>query len=289
MKIAITTDSNSGILPEEYKSQGVYVLAMPFLVDSEPYFENVNLTQERFYELLKNNVSVSTSQPSIGDLADLWTDVLKEYDALIHIPMSSGLSQSCAAATNLAKDFDNRVYVVDNRRISVTQKESVLDALKLREAGKTPDEIKAYLETTAGDSTIYIAVDTMKYLKRGGRVTPTAAMIGTILKIKPVLQIHGDKLDKFGVVRSTQKAKDMMIEAIKTDLASQLSTYAKNGEIALAVAHTANFAEAEKFRDELKAAFPNIPFRFCEPLPLSISCHIGPGAIAVAATRIIKE
>lgn len=288
MKIAITTDSNSGILPDEYKSQGVYVLAMPFLVDSDPYFENVNLTQERFYELLKNNVSVSTSQPSIGDLADLWTDVLKEYDALIHIPMSSGLSQSCAAATNLAKEFDNKVYVVDNRRISVTQKESVLDALKLREAGKTPDEIKAYLETTAGDSTIYIAVDTMKYLKRGGRVTPTAAMIGTILKIKPVLQIHGDKLDKFGVVRSTQKAKDMMIEAIKTDLASQLSAYVKNGEIALAVAHTANFAEAEKFCDELKAAFPNIPFHFCEPLPLSISCHIGPGAIAVAATRIIK-
>ena len=287
-KIAIVTDSNSGILAEEFKDQGVHVIPMPFLVNGEPYLENITLTQEKFYELLESNASVSTSQPSIGDLMELWDALLKEYDQLLHIPMSSGLSHSCATASTLAKDYNGKVLVIDNKRISVTLKESVLEAVKLRDAGKTAEEIKEYLENTSRYSSIYIAVDTMKYLKKGGRVTAGAAMIGTILKIKPVLQIHGDKLDKYALVRGLQKAKDAMKSAVKADLEGEYAEYVKKGEMTISVAHTNCEADALAFAEELKAAFPNSPFRYCNPLSLSVSCHIGPGAVAVALTRIAK-
>lgn len=287
-KIAIVTDSNSGILSEELKEHGVYVVPMPFLVNGVPYLENITLTQEKFYELLSTNASVSTSQPSIGDLTELWDELLKEYDQLLHIPMSSGLSQSCATAGTTAKDYDGRVLVVDNKRISVTQKESVLEAIKLRDEGKTAEEIKEYLEKTGKYSSIYIAVDTMKHLKKGGRVTAGAAMIGTILKIKPVLQIHGDKLDKYALVRGLQKAKEAMKAAVKNDLEGEYAEYVKKGEMTISVAHTNCEADALTFVEELKTAFPNIPFRYCDPLSLSVSCHIGPGAVAVAITRIAK-
>ena len=287
-KIAIVTDSNSGILSEELKNCGVYVVPMPFLVNGVPYLENISLTQEKFYELLNANASVLTSQPSIGDLTDLWDALLKEYDQLLHIPMSSGLSQSCATAGTIAKDYDGRVLVIDNKRISVTQKESILEAIKLRDEGKTAEEIKEYLEKTGRYSSIYIAVDTMKYLKKGGRVTAGAAMIGTILKIKPVLQIHGDKLDKYALVRGLQKAKETMKTAIKNDLEGEYAEYVQKGEMTISVAHTNCEADALAFAEELKTAFPNIPFRYCDPLSLSVSCHIGPGAVAVAITRIAK-
>ena len=195
-KTAIVTDSNSGITQREGKEAGIFVLPMPFLINDTSYFEDINLTQEEFYVHLRDAAAnVSTSQPSIGDLLDFWNDILKEYDEIVHIPMSSGLSQSCATATALAKDFGGKIHVVNNQRISVTLKESVFDALKLRDQGKTAVEIKDYLEQTRLDSSIYIALDTMKYLKKGGRVTPAAAAIGSILKIKPVLQIQGEKLD----------------------------------------------------------------------------------------------
>jgi DegV family protein with EDD domain len=287
-RIAIVTDSNSGVLSEELKDYGVYVVPMPFLVNGVPYLENITLTQEKFYELLNTNASVSTSQPSIGDLTELWDEVLKEYDQLLHIPMSSGLSQSCATAGTIAKDYNGRVLVVDNKRISVTQKESVLDAIKLRDEGKTAEEIKAHLEETSRYSSIYIAVDTMKHLKKGGRVTAGAAMIGTILKIKPVLQIHGDKLDKYALVRGLQKAKETMKAAVKNDLEGEYAEFVKKGEMTISVAHTNCEADALAFVEELKAAFPNIQFRYCDPLSLSVSCHIGPGALAVAVTRIQK-
>ena len=287
-KIAIATDSNSGILPAEAKELGVFLLPMPFLVNGEPYFENMNLSQADFYRLLALNANVSTSQPSIGDLSDFWTEILKDYDSIVYIPMSSGLSQSCATATNIAKEFGGKVFVVDNRRISVTQKDSVFDALALREQGKTAEEITDYLTKTAEDSSIYIAVDTMKYLKKGGRVTPAAAMIGSILKIKPVLQIQGQRLDKFALARSLQKAKETMKSAIKTDLENRFADFVKAGEMVLDVAYTENNAEALLFMEELKTAFPNIAVRTCNALPLSVSCHIGPGALAVAATRVIK-
>ena len=286
IKVAIVTDSNSGLL-EKNAPEGVFVLPMPFLINGEPYLENINLTQEEFYQLLDAQTNVSTSQPSIGDVTDLWTELLKEYDEIVHIPMSSGLSQSCSTAENLAKEFSGKVFVVDNHRISVTLKHSIMDAVKLRAQGKSGTEIKKYLEETAFDGSIYIAVDTMKYLKKGGRVTPAAAMIGTILKLKPILQIHGDKLDKYALPRNMLKAKDVMKQAVKEDIENAYAKYAANGELELSVAYTDNKAEGERFVEEIKAFFPNIHIRFCEPLSLSISCHIGPGALGVAITRVL--
>jgi hypothetical protein len=287
-KTAIVTDSNSGITQKEGKELGIFVLPMPFLIDDASYFEDIDLTQEEFYVRLSGDSNVSTSQPSIGDVSELWSDILKNYDELVHIPMSSGLSQSCATATALAKDFGGKVHVVNNQRISITQKESVFDALKLLEKGKTGREIKEYLEKTRFDSSIYISLDTMKYLKKGGRVTPAAAAIGSILKIKPVLQIQGEKLDKFALARSLIKAKETMKNAIQKDLQARFKNFAENGEMTISVAHTANDEEAKIFVEELKGLFPDIPFRFSDPLSLSVACHIGPGALAVACTRVIK-
>lgn len=287
-KTAIVTDSNSGITQKEGKELGIFVLPMPFLINDTPYFEDINLTQAEFYAHLKGDASVSTSQPSIGDLLDFWNDILRTYDEIVHIPMSSGLSQSCATATALAKDFGGRVHVVNNQRISVTQKESVFDAIKLLEKDRTASEIKAYLEDTKFDSSIYISLDTMKYLKKGGRVTPAAAAIGSILKIKPVLQIQGERLDKFALVRSTAKAKETMKNAVLHDLQTRFKTYAENGEMTISSAHTENFEELKTFNKELKEMFPNVPIRFSDPLSLSVACHIGPGSLAVTCTRIIK-
>lgn len=287
-KIAIITDSNSGITPDEANSLGVYLVPMPFLVNGEPYLENVNLSQEKFYELLKTGDNVSTSQPSLGDVAELWQEVLKTHDELVYIPMSSGLSQSCANAKNMANEYGGKVFVVDNHRISVTQKESVFDAVKLRERGKDGKQICNYLEETASEASIYIAVDTMKYLKKGGRVTPAAAMIGTILKLNPVLQIQGEKLDKYALTRGMHKARETMKLAIKKDIETTYAKYAENGELYLYVAHTANEENAKQFAQELQEMFPNIPFRFCDPLALSISCHTGPGALGVGCCRFLK-
>lgn len=287
-KIAVTTDSNSGIMPDELKNEGVFILPMPFLIDNAAYYENINLSQDEFYALLDKQSSVSTSQPSPADMAEFWTGILKEYDEIIHIPMSSGLSQSCASAALAAQDFNGKVYVVDNRRISVTLKESIFNALTLRAQGKTAAEIKEFLVETAGDASIYIAVDTMKYLKKGGRVTPAAAMIGTILKIKPVLRLQGEKLDRFALSKSISKAKEVMKNAMKHDLSGRLASLAENGELGISVAYTNNRAEAELFLEEIKSSFPNLPVRFCDALSLSVACHIGPGALAIAASRIVK-
>ena len=285
-KIAIVTDSNSGIGKDA--PEGVFVVPMPFLINDEDYFENINLSQEEFYKLLSEDANVSTSQPSIGNLSDFWTDILKDYDEIVHIPMSSGLSNSCATATNLANDFDGRVYVVDNHRVSISLKESVYDAVKLREAGKTAAEIKNYLVNTSADSSIYIAVDTMKFLKKGGRVTPAAAMIGSILKIKPILQIHGEKLDKYMLARGSIKAREILKEALKKDLEGKFAEYTIKGEMCVSVAYTDNPAEAEKFMAEFQEMMPDIPVHFNDPLPLSVTCHIGPGALGVACTRFMK-
>jgi DegV family protein with EDD domain len=285
-KIAIVTDSNSGInndLPE-----GVFVVPMPCLINDEDYFEGINLSYEDFYKMLAEDATVSTSQPSIGNLSDFWTDILKEYDEIVHIPMSSGLSQACATATNLAKDFGGRVFVVDNHRVSITLKESVFDAIKLREQGKTSAEIQKYLVETSADSAIYIAVETMKYLKKCGRVTPAAAMIGSILKIKPVLQIHGEKLDRYMLARGSIKAREVLKEALKKELETQFASYTAKGEMCVSVAYTDNIQEAEKFIEEFKALMPSVPLHFTDPLPLSVSCHIGPGALGVSCSRFVK-
>lgn len=287
-KVAITTDSNSGITFEESRKTDVFVLPMPILIDGTLFFEGINLSQTEFYQKLSAGADVSTSQPSPGELIEFWTEILKEYDEIVHIPMSSGLSQSCATAAMLAKEFDNKVFVVDNRRISVTMKQSVYDACALREREFSAAEIKEYLEKTANDSSIYIAVDTMKYLKKGGRVTPAAAAIGSILKIKPILQIHGAKLDKYALARGNLKAKELIKQAMSRDLSTVFSSFVQKGEMALYVAHTDNEEQALAFQTELKKDFPDIAVTLCDPLSLSVSCHIGPGALALACARMVK-
>ena len=284
-KIRIVTDSNSGITQEEAKKLGVFVVPMPFLINGEEYYEDINLTQEQFYVHLRGDASVSTSQPSIASVMELWDELLKEDCEIVHIPMSSGLSETCHTAQSLAKEYNGKVHVVDNQRISVTQKQSVLDALKLAENGISASQIKEILEQTKRDSSIYIALDTLKYLKKGGRLTPAAALIGSILRIKPVLQIQGEKLDAFKKVLSLKQAKQEMIGAIRHDLSTRFAQFRANGEMTLSVAHTDNFAEADTFRKELEQLFPDVPVLFVDPLSLSVSCHIGPGALAVTATR----
>ncbi len=286
--VRIVTDSNSGITQAEAEKLGISVLPMPFLIDGEQHFEDIDLTQTQFYEHLGGEASVSTSQPSPEAVTDLWDELLKTYDEIVHIPMSSGLSESCHTAMGLAKDYGGRVFVVDNQRISITQKQSVEDALTLAQQGKSGAEIAEILTKTKFDSSIYISLDTLKYLKKGGRLTPAAALIGTILKIKPVLQIQGEKLDAFKKVHSLKQAKTVMIEAIKHDFSTRFAELVKQGEMMIAVAHTANDEEAELFKQELIEAFPGVPFKYVDPLSLSVSCHIGPGALAVACARIVK-
>ncbi len=285
-KVRIVTDSNSGITQAEAKTLGVSVIPMPFLINGEDYLEDVNLTQEEFYRHLEGEATVSTSQPAVATVTDLWDSLLAEGEdvEIVHIPMSSGLSESCRTAQSLAKAYGKRVCVVDNQRISVTQKQSVLDALKLAGEGKSAQEIADYLTTTKLESSIYIALDTLKYLKKGGRLTPAAALVGSILRIKPVLQIQGDKLDAYKKVHSLSQAKQVMIEAMRGDLNTRFKESAIQGKMRLFIAHTNFYAEAETFRKELEAIFPNIPVTLVDPLSLSVSCHIGPGALAVAAS-----
>lgn len=287
-KIRIVTDSNSGITQSEAEKLGISVIPMPFLIDGEEYFEDINLTQEQFYEHLRRDAAVSTSQPSVASVTELWDKLLKEDCEIVHIPMSSGLSETCHTAQNLAKEYGGKVHVVDNQRISVTQKQSVFDAMKLAATGRSGAEIAEYLTATKFDSSIYISLDTLKYLKKGGRLTHAAALIGTILKIKPVLQIQGEKLDAFKKVHSLKQAKQEMIAAIRNDLATRFAQFRKDGEMTISVAHTDNYAEAETFRNELQEIFPDVPVTYVDPLSLSVSCHIGPGALAVTATRILK-
>ena len=284
MKTAIVTDSNSGITQKEAKELGIFVVPMPFLIDGEQFFEDISLSQEEFYEKLKSDAQVSTSQPSAFDVGELWTEILKDYDKIIHIPMSSGLSQTCATLDNLAKtEYAGKVYVIDNQRISVTQRQSVMDSLAMSREGKTAEEIRDYLLDTKMQASIYIMVDTLKYLKKGGRLTPAVAAIGTLLKIKPVLQIQGYKLDQFAKVRKLADAKKTMISALAKNLDERFADLRKAGKMTVAIAHTENFDEAKVFAEELKIAFPDVEFTYINPLSLSVSCHIGPGALACAA------
>ncbi len=285
MKTAIVTDSNSGITQSLAKEMGVYVVPMPVLIDGEQYFEDISLTQEQFYEKLKSDAQVSTSQPSAYDVGELWTGLLKEYDKIIHIPMSSGLSETCHTLSHLAEtEFAGKVYVIDNQRISITMRQSVVDAKNMLAEGKSAEQVRDFLMETKMQSSIYIMVDTLKYLKKGGRLTPAVAAIGTLLKIKPVLQIQGEKLDQFKKVRKVADAKTVMIEALKSAFETRFKELRAAGKMTIAVAHTQNFEEAEIFKGELMQAFPDVEFTYIDPLSLSVSCHIGPGALACAAT-----
>lgn len=289
MKIAVVTDSNSGITQAQAKEMGVAVLPMPFMIDGETYYEDITLTREQFYQRLKDNADIATSQPTPDSIPKMWDKLLKEYDQIIHIPMSSGLSGSCSTAMMLAgeDEYEGKVFVVDNRRISVTQYQSVKDAQMLAAMGMDGTQIKKRLEETAADSVIFITVDTLKYLKKGGRITPAAAALGTLLKIKPVLIILGEKLDSFAKARTMKQAKTMMMNAIQKELDGRLhDSECRNCH--LAIAHTDNEEAALEFKKEVEERFPNADV-YMAPLSLSIACHIGPGSLAVTATRKMEE
>ena len=289
MKIAVVTDSNSGITQAQAKEMGVAVLPMPFMIDGETYYEDITLTQEQFYQRLKDNADIATSQPTPDSILKMWDKLLKEYDQIIHIPMSSGLSGSCSTAMMLAgeDEYEGKVFVVDNRRISVTQYQSVKDAQMLAAMGMDGTQIKKRLEKTAADSVIFITVDTLKYLKKGGRITSAAAALGTLLKIKPVLIILGEKLDSFAKARTMKQAKTMMMNAIQKELDGRLhDSECRNCH--LAIAHTDNEEAALEFKKEVEERFPNADV-YMAPLSLSIACHIGPGSLAVTATRKMEE
>lgn len=289
MKIAIVTDSNSGITQEEAQKLGIFVLPMPMLINGDTYYEGTSMTQEKFYELLSQDADVSTSQPNIEDLTEFWTNILRDHDEIVHIPMSSGLSGSCATAEMLAKDFDGKVTVVDNHRISVTLRSCVWDAIELVKEGKSASEIKKILEEYGEKSSIYIMVDTMKYLKKGGRVTPTAAMIGTVLNIKPVLQIQGGALDAYAKVRGNKAAVESMLDAVRKDLSTRFKSSADNGRVKLFVAHSNNEEEAREFAKTIEKTFEGLKVASIDPLSLSVACHIGSGSLAVGCTEDISD
>ena len=286
-KTAIVTDSNAGILPEEAEEKQIFMLPMPFMIDGKDYLENVNLTSGAFYQMMKENKSISTSQPAPGDVLALWDKVLEEYEELVYIPMSSGLSASCQSAYMLSKDYEGRVQVVDNRRISVTQKSAVYDALALAEKGKSASEIRNILELDGDNSSIYIMLDTLYYLKRGGRITPAAAAIGTVLRLKPVLQIQGSLLDAFAKARTINHAKTTMINAVRSDMENRFGG-ADPENCSLFIAHTDNGEMAMQFKAEVEAAFPGFRVDELDPLSLVISCHIGPGSLALACCKKLR-
>ena len=285
-KIAVMTDSNSGISQEEAAQLGVVVIPMPFTIDNVDYYEGINLSQKEFYELLKNGGEVTTSQPSPDSVMDAWDKALKTYDEVVYIPMSSGLSGSCQTAFMLAQDYDNKVFVVDNQRISVTLRQSVYDALNLAAKGMDGAQIRDILIKDKFNSSSYIMLDTLKYLKKGGRITPAAAAFGELLKIKPVLQIQGEKLDAFAKARTISSGKSIMFNAIRDDAEKRFGGLDPDN-VDIFVAYT-DGCDVDEYLKEIEAEFPGFKVEYHDPLSLSISCHIGPGAIAIACNKKLK-
>ena len=285
--VAIVTDSNSGISQAEGKELGIYVIPMPCLVDGKLYYENVDITKEQFYHFMESDADLTTSQPSPGDVMDLWDKLLKEYDEIVHIPMSSGLSASCSTAMGLAQDYDGKVQVVNNQRISVTMQQSVMDAKHLAATGKSAAQIKEILEKEALESSIYLVVDTLKYLKKGGRITPAAALLGSALNLKPLLQIQGEKLDAYKKVRGMKAAKKNMLDAMKKDVEGRFADYVAKGQLKLHVAYTTDEETAKQWMEEVQNAFPDLTITRMDPLSFSITCHTGPGVLANAASHAL--
>lgn len=283
-KIAIMTDSNSGITQKEAEVLRIRVLPMPFLIDGETFFEEISLTQEQFYERLAQDVDISTSQPSPEDVTKAWEELLEENESIVYIPMSSGLSGSCQTAIMLADDYEGKVQVVDNQRISVTQRQSVLDAIELAKEGKTAVQIKEILEANKFESSIYIMLDTLKYLKKGGRITPAAAALGSALRLKPVLQIQVEKLDAFSIARTKKQGVSKMLAAIEEDIKTRFGGLDNMENIHMEVAHTVNEEAALELVEMIKERF-GVETVDMYPLSLSISCHIGAGSLAVACSK----
>ena len=283
-KIAIVTDSNSGITAEEAERLGVHILPMPFCINGKTFYEDTDLTQQRFFAELKPQDLISTSQPSLVSVLQLWHALLQEYDEIVHIPMSSALSGEYSAACALAADFSGRIFVVDNQRISATQRQSVLDAAALAEEGRDGAWIKAFLEKHRFESSIYVMVNSLEYLKRGGRITPAAAAIGTLLRLRPVLQIQGDKLDSYACARSIRQARDIMARAILHDCRMRFDAGEHAEKVSFAIAYSGSGEEAVRFRDFLQNLFPGHLIRTAA-LTLSIACHVGPGALGLSCCK----
>ena len=284
MKIAILTDTNSGIYEEEAEKMGIFVMPMPVIIEDETFYEGSNLTEEEFLEALTSGKKVSTSQPAPGDLLDTWDDLLKKYDQVVYIPMSSGLSHSCSAAMAIAREYEGRVFVIDNHRISVTLRQSVITAKAMAMEEKDADEIKSFLEAEAFRSSIYISVNTLEYLKKGGRITPAAAMIGSVLNIKPVLTIQGEKLDSFAKVRGNmKKCEQRMMEAVKADIQDRFSDVPeKYLHIGTAGAGLSPDGKRE-WMEMITKAFPKADVYY-NPLSASIATHTGPGAVGLGVS-----
>jgi len=280
-KVAIMTDSNSGITQEEAKGLGMFVLPMPFIINGEEFLEGAGLTHDMFFEKQIADADIKTSQPSPASVTDMWDDILKEYDEVVHIPMASGLSESCNTAKMLAGDYEGKVYVVDNKRILITQRRSVLDAVELAKKGISGAQIKKHLEQDSSNSGIYFMVNTMKYLKKGGRVTPAAALIGSMLNIKPVLTFQGGKIDRHAKPRGVTQAKKAIIDAVKSDFEKYGFT---PDNVWLDMTYTYDLDAHLAFEKEVKAEFPGFEI-VSKPISLSIATHIGPGVIAIGYTK----
>ena len=287
MKVGIVTDTNSGMTQEEGKKYGIHILPMPFMIDGEIYHEGVNLSHEEFYRMQEEGADITTSQPSPEEVLGLWKELLETYDQLVHNPMSSSLSSSCQTAMMLAQEYEDRVFVVDNQRISITQRQSALDGKMMADRGMDGASIKKVLEDTRLDASIYVTVDTLKYLKKGGRITPAAAALGTLLRLKPVLTVQGGKLDAFAKARTMKQAKSIMITAIQNDLEQRFGDKGCK-KCWLQIAHTSSPEIVSEWQKELGEAFPGTEI-YTAPLSLSIACHIGPGALAVAITKKIED
>lgn len=291
-KVAIITDSNSGITQNEAKELGIRVVPMPFMIDGEEYLEDITLTQEQFYEKLQGEANVCTSQPSIGFVNSVWDEALESYDEVVYIPMSSGLSNSCQSALVSAEAmYKDKVFVVDDQRISVTQRQHTLDAINLAKKGYSGKEIKEILEREKFNSDIYITLDTLYYLKKGGRITPAAAALGGLLKLKPILTIKGEKLDKYRMRnRDMDNAKKIMISACESSINGFLKDLdGRTDNVFIEVAYTGtDKGPVLEFIKEIQEVFPNRHID-CSPLSLSVSCHIGTGALAMAISKAIPE
>ena len=284
-KVGVATDSHSGILPVRAEQLGVKVLPMPFYVDEECYYEGVSITREQFFEYLKEDKKVSTSQPSPESVMEFWREGLKEYEQILYIPMSSGLSGSCYTAMALAQDeeFEDKVFVVDNGRIATPLHRSILDALEMAEEGLDAAQIKAILEADKSNMSIYIAVETLDNLKKGGRISPATATLGTLLNIKPILKLGTEVLDTYKKSRGMKKAKKEMIEAMQNDFETTFREYYEKGEVYLMAASSADEQTTQEWVEEIKEAFPGMEV-MCDYLTLGISCHTGEGALGIGCS-----
>ena len=289
MKTAVMTDSNSGISQQEADALGLFMMPMPVIIDGKTHYEGIDLTHDSFFSALTGGRDVTTSQPSPGDLMNRWDKILSSgYDELIYIPMSSGLSNSCSTAISLSAEYNGKVQVADNHRISVTMRASIEEAISYASNGISAAEIKRSLEENAYNSSIYIAVDTLEFLKKGGRVTPAGAALGAVLNIKPILTIQGERLDAFAKVRGMKKAKQKIVEALQNDFNTRFKDIPTERLRLGAAGSGLTPAEREDWRATLANAFPQFDVYY-DPLSFSICCHVGPQSYGVGISVIAEK